>query len=191
MAGANFPSIREARPRRCRVYAAAHSTTSCSRRSTACSNVAIHGDRPVVPGLAAHHAEAADRVGQHGHRHPRADGDRPGGGRRHRHHRSRIPPRRYPAAGPRSRESQAHAARDHPRPYTIAPSRSIAEAARDARSARRHAGGRRRPAPAEGTAHRARPAIRRSARPRVADRMTPSIGWSCIAGRSVAGRPSS
>ena len=72
-------------------------------------------DRSVVARVAPHHAQAADRLGQHGHRHARADGDRAGGGRGHRHHRSRVPSRRDRSAGAGSRDRQAHAARRHPR----------------------------------------------------------------------------
>ena len=73
------------------------------------------GDRFVVARVAPDHAQAADRVGQHGHRDAGADGDRPGGGRGHRHHRPRIPARRDRTAGARSRDREADAARNHPR----------------------------------------------------------------------------
>ena len=64
-------------------------------------------DRSVLPPSRALDAEAADRVGQHGHGDASRDGDRRGRRRRHRHHRPRLPQRRHRAAGPRGRDASS------------------------------------------------------------------------------------
>ena len=87
------------------------------------------GDRSVVPRVAAPHAQAADRLRQHGHRHARADGDRAGRGGRHRDHRPRLP------AGdiqPQVREVEIVKRTQHgviSDPYSVSPSATVDQAA--------------------------------------------------------------
>ncbi len=120
------------------------------------------GDRSVVPRLAAHHAEAADRLGQHGHGHARADGHRPGRGRRHR--RSSIAasaPATSSRRSARSRSSSARSTASSAIPTASRRTALVDEAA--ALMARSRVGTLvvvDEPAPAQGPADRARPAVR-------------------------------
>ena len=151
------------------------------------------GHRSVRPSVPPHHAEAADRLGKHGYRHPRADGDRQAeeGG-------IGIIDRGFRPGEiePQVREVENVKRTQHGvigDPYSVVPSRAtVGEAHQpDDALARRHAGRRRRRAPAERPADRARRALReRSRGARLRSYDAGRIGSSSIADRSSRPKPS-